>query len=64
MNVNNVSSSADTRQTNREKTIAQSYWQQVFNEDKEKKTLVVLNNSQVKYLIMCIILFLFVDLIK
>lgn len=35
---NTISSSADIRQTNREKGIAEAYWQQVFNKEKEDKT--------------------------
>ena len=36
--MNTISSSADTRQTNREKVIAKAYWQHVFDEEKQNKT--------------------------
>ncbi len=38
VNIDTISHSADTRQTNREKVIAESYWQHVFNEEKQNKT--------------------------
>jgi hypothetical protein len=33
-----VQSLVDTRQINREKVIAETYWQNVFDEEKQKKT--------------------------
>ncbi len=35
---NTISSSVDTRQTNREKVIAESYWQDIFDKEKQNKT--------------------------
>jgi hypothetical protein len=37
VNTNTVLSSDDTRQINREKVIAESYWQPIFDEEKQNK---------------------------
>ncbi|CAF3924849.1 unnamed protein product, partial [Rotaria sp. Silwood1] len=33
-----IQTSVDTRQTNREKVIAELYWQRIFDEEKQNKT--------------------------
>jgi hypothetical protein len=38
INSNTILSPVDTRQTNREKVIAESYWLEVFDEEKQNKT--------------------------
>lgn len=38
---NTILSLVDTRQTNREKVIAESYWQDIFDGEKQNKTYVV-----------------------
>ncbi|CAF3237686.1 unnamed protein product, partial [Rotaria sp. Silwood2] len=38
VNTDTILSSVDTRQANREKVIAELYWQRIFDEEKQNKT--------------------------